>query len=378
MFFPDPAWAGSEIQAEGVTSGSLPTLGKISAFPFLFKCFFPQENGPRTGRSGRDGSLFPYEKGPEPVFPKCEGLIDLREHSFPVLGQSSLEVKVVAVVVAGYGGAAHGIFQERPGFPEYLVGGEDLEKPLFHLMEEQGIDLGDQGAQPYKIGSYGGNRLGGTHGMLQASIPSPEAQEHIFTQFHPGLLYKAPGQDLFPGGGPLFDPAEHLIVPAFKAHVYAVKSRLSQGLEFPETFPGDIPRRAVDRDPFQGRKLLPCETADRGEILRGHGYGISRRQEQGLDTAPVYSPGLLDVPADIRDGPDPEWRALLVDHAEGALVVGTPDCCLDQETVRLAGRPVYGTFVVQGESSDIIDRQSASRGPSHPGFLRSEGTGCRP
>jgi hypothetical protein len=107
----------------------------------------------------------------------------------------------------------------------------------------------------------------------------------------------------------------------------------------------DIGRGPVNSDSFEMGKDGVCMDADVGQIIRGHGHGIARREKDGLDSSSVLPFCFLKVFFDLPDRAYSEWRTFLVDHAEGTLVMGTTDRRLDKKTVRFARRPIYGTLI---------------------------------
>jgi len=73
-------------------------------------------------------------------------------------------------------------------------------------------------------------------------------------------------------------------------------------------------------------------------------YGVARRKKERLDPVATRSRGLVDIGFDLLDRPHPIPRAVFVDHAKGAAVVGAADRCLDQQRSGLARRSVYRPF----------------------------------
>jgi hypothetical protein len=94
--------------------------------------------------------------------------------------------------------------------------------------------------------------------------------------------------------------------------------------------------------------------ADGGQIFRGHGNGVACREEDTPDPTAIIASSLLEISLNIRHRTHFIWRTLLVDHAEGALVVRTTYGSLDQQAVCLAWRAVYRAFIVHALSVALL------------------------
>ena len=83
------------------------------------------------------------------------------------------------------------------------------------------------------------------------------------------------------------------------------------------------------------------------QVIGLHDDGVARREEQGADPVPERFRGPADVLLDLLDRPDAELGAVLVHHAERALVPWAAYRGLDEKTGCLAGRAVNWAFVAE-------------------------------
>jgi hypothetical protein len=79
-----------------------------------------------------------------------------------------------------------------------------------------------------------------------------------------------------------------------------------------------------------------------------HGNGVARGEKERADSAAVKYPGFIQIGNYIRHRSHPVSGAVLVDHAEGAAIVGATDGGLNQQGIGLTGGTIDGTFVVHG------------------------------
>jgi hypothetical protein len=66
--------------------------------------------------------------------------------------------------------------------------------------------------------------------------------------------------------------------------------------------------------------------------------------------------GLQYVFFNIIHGPNPILRAVLIDHAQGASVVGASDGGLDDQRISFAGRAIYGSFIAHRQAVIFLEQ----------------------
>jgi len=116
-----------------------------------------------------------------------------------------------------------------------------------------------------------------------------------------------------------------------------------------DAFSVNVLGRTIHRNPFEFRKEGPCTRADMGQIIRGHGNGVSRREKKCLNFITMSIPGFPKIRLYAFNGTYTKTGTFLVDHAKGAFVVGATDCGLYEQAVRFAGGTVNGPFIMHGK-----------------------------
>jgi hypothetical protein len=85
-------------------------------------------------------------------------------------------------------------------------------------------------------------------------------------------------------------------------------------------------------------------------------------------------PGLEQIFLDLMDGTDSEPRAILVDHAKSASIVGTANRSLDKKRVRFTRGAVNGAFVSHRRTYNSSQKcESSSKRRRATALIRSAG-----
>lgn len=253
-------------------------------------------------------------------------------------------------MVAGQQGMAFKPFHQLARFPQDLMGRQELKATLFDLVQQEGVDLGHEGSQPHKIRTDGVQGRRRVSGMGLGPLRPAQAEDDILAQFDTSLSDETSGRDLLVGGAAFLDPLQHLVVAAFQPHVDPAQAGCAENLQILQPFLHDIAGRPVDRYSLKFREAFDGMPADGRQLAGGHGDGVAGREKKRLHALPVFGARGVDVRTNIFDRPDPVRRALLVDHAEGALVVRAAHRGLNQQAVGLARRAVDGAFKMQNGS----------------------------
>ena len=83
---------------------------------------------------------------------------------------------------------------------------QELKPTFVDLVQQKGVDFGDQSPQAYKIGFNCIERPGCFQGMLGRPFNTAQTENNIFAELHSGLFDDLAGLDLLHGAGPFFYP----------------------------------------------------------------------------------------------------------------------------------------------------------------------------
>ena len=130
-------------------------------------CQAKAKGGFRLVQEGKGESVKKYasllradKEGSESAFIQGQGLVNLLQQPFLVLGKPACQVDVVGIVITGESGPALEMLKELSRFQEYLVGRKQLKSSFFDLMQQKRVDLRHQGPEPHKVGLDGVQHAG--------------------------------------------------------------------------------------------------------------------------------------------------------------------------------------------------------------------------
>ena len=89
--------------------------------------------------------------GAKTVLVQWKGPDDHIQQPMPVCRPFSRQIKIIGIVIAGQACPAFQVGDQRPGVRQHSMGREQRETALPDLVQQKGVDLGDQRAQPHEI-----------------------------------------------------------------------------------------------------------------------------------------------------------------------------------------------------------------------------------
>ena len=197
--------------------------------------------------------------------------------------------------------------------------------------------------------------------VLNAPGAAANAQQHRYRQLDACLFYAAGRLDRLFGGHALPHPVEQRFISGLHAEVEDAEALLAEAQQFVYALSQDAPRVRIHSDPLEPWEMTPEKREQREQVLlRSHkSVAVSQKDPPRV----VESRNTIqDVPFHFRDAANAKLL-LLINGAEYALVVGTPDGELEDEAVAsLGGRMTvpsysgieYFTFFLACCTGDVV------------------------
>jgi len=133
--------------------------------------------------------------------------------------------------------------------------GQQLKSAFLDLVQQQGVDFGDQGPQAYEIRLNFIDHFGCFQGMFCRPINAAQTEDDVFAELNSSLFDNLARLNLLPGACSLFHFFQDGVITAFKPHMNANQTGLMKQLHIQQPLLNDILRRSIYRHSLQFREL---------------------------------------------------------------------------------------------------------------------------
>ena len=106
------------------------------------------------------------------------------------------------------------------------MGGQQLKSLFVDLVQQEGVDFGDQGPQAYEIRLNFIDHLGCLQGMCCRPIGAAQTEDDVFAELNSSLFDNLTRLNLLRSVCPLFYPFQDRVITAFKPHMNATQAGL--------------------------------------------------------------------------------------------------------------------------------------------------------